>query len=106
LFETVANLNGGDVSARARFHLAAVQESQGNHESAARNYMRLAILYAHETLSPEALWRAGNCYQTLGNRDQAASVYKELLADYPDSSFAEQAQGALHAMMKPAEAAE
>ncbi|HDP34943.1 MAG TPA: tetratricopeptide repeat protein [Candidatus Hydrogenedentes bacterium] len=92
LYEAAANLDGGEASARARFQLGAVQETLGNHESAARNYMRLAILYVHETLSPEALWRAGNCYQRLGNDSQAISVFKELIEDYPDSSFARQAR--------------
>lgn len=92
LYEKAANMDGGEISARARFQLATIQERLGEHESAARNYMRLAILFVHETLSPEALWRAGNCYRKLGNHTQAKSVFEELVADYPESSFATQAK--------------
>ena len=91
-YETAANLDGGEVSARARFQLAALHESQGDYENAARNFMRLAILFVHETLSPEALWRAGNCYAKLNNTAQANSIFKELIADYPESTYAGEAR--------------
>jgi TolA-binding protein len=99
-YEKAANMDGGEVAAKARFQLATVQEGLGEHESAARNYMRLAILFVHETLSPEALWRAGNCYRKLGNNDQARSVFEELIADYPESSFAAQAKELLNEPQK------
>jgi TolA-binding protein len=94
-YESAANLDGGEISARARFQLAALYETQGDFDNAARNFMRLAILYVHETLSPEALWRAGNCYVRLNNAEQAKSIFEELVADYPDSSFAQEARNAL-----------
>ncbi len=92
LYEQAANLDGGEMSARARFQLAALYEEKGEYENAARNYMRLAILFVHENLSPEALWRAANCYQALQNSGQAKSILDELIRDYPDSSFARQAR--------------
>ncbi|OQC07209.1 MAG: tol-pal system protein YbgF [Candidatus Hydrogenedentes bacterium ADurb.Bin101] len=95
LYEEAANLDGGEFSARARFQLAALYESGGDYENAARNFMRLAILYIHETLSPEALWHAGNCYTRMNKPDQARSVFEELVADYPDSPFAKEAQALL-----------
>ncbi len=106
LFEAAANRDGGEISARARFKLATVQEALGNHDAAARNYMRLAILFVHETLSPESLWRAGNCYLALENPVQAREVFGELLRDYPDSPFAEQARERLETLATHADAGE
>lgn len=102
LYEKAANLDGGENSARARFNLASLYEAQGDLENAARNFMRLAILYVHETMSPESLWRAGNCYTRLNNPVQAKSIFEELIADYPDSPFAKEAQALLN---QPAAAA-
>jgi TolA-binding protein len=106
LLESAANLDGGEASARARYNLAALQEAQGDAETAARNYMRLAILFVHETLTPEALWRAGNCYKNLSNLGQARSVFEELLADYPQSEFAEPARAVLATLTEPEKTAE
>lgn len=94
-YESAASLDGGETSAKARFDLAALLESMGDYENAARNYMRLAILFVHETLSPESLWRAGNCYLHLNNTAQAESIFRELIMDYPESSFAEEAKSRL-----------
>ncbi|NLN92053.1 MAG: tetratricopeptide repeat protein [Candidatus Hydrogenedens sp.] len=92
MFEKAANLDSGESAARARFHLAELFEKEEAFEEAARNYMRLAILFVHKDLSPEALWRAGNCYLKMDQSDQAQSVFEELQADYPDSPFAAQAK--------------
>lgn len=96
LYEKAANLDGGEDSARARFNLASLYEARGDYDNAARNFMRLAILFVHETLSPESLWRAGNCYTRLNNAAQARSVFEELISDYPDSPFAKEAQALLN----------
>jgi len=106
LYEQSANLDGGEVSARARFQLAALHEEKGEYEDAARNYMRLAILFVHKSLSPEALWRAANCYKTLKNSGQAQSILDELIRDYPESSFARQARELLATIRETDEKAE
>ncbi len=106
LLDAAANSDGGETSAKARFRLATLQERMGDHEAAARNYMRLAILYVHETLSPEALWRAGNCYLALDSPARARGVFQELIEDYPDSSFAEQARERLDTLAAHADQVE
>ena len=68
--------------------------------------MRLAILFVHESLSPEALWRAANCYKTLKNSGQTQSILDELIRDYPESSFARQAQELLETIRETDEKAE
>lgn len=102
MFEKAANLDSGESAARARFHLAELFEAEEDFEEAARNYMRLAILFVHKDLSPEALWRAGHCYLKLEQHDQAQSVFEELQSDYPDSPFAAQAKELMNSGLKKA----
>jgi TolA-binding protein len=57
--------------------------------------MRVAILFLHEQLSPESLWRAGQCFEKAGSRDQAKKSYDELIRDYGNSEQATKAKAAL-----------
>jgi len=84
LYEEVANTNTGDTAARARFRLGELYEAQGDYDAAARSYMRIAILFLHEELSPESLWRAGQSFEKAGSVEQAKKAYQELIQDYPD----------------------
>jgi TolA-binding protein len=95
LYEEAAATNIGEASARACFRMAELLEEQGDCERAARNYMRVVILFLHEELSPKALWRAGQCYEKLESYDQAHSAYSELLNDYPEAPQAAEAEEAL-----------
>ncbi|MBW7863935.1 MAG: tetratricopeptide repeat protein [Candidatus Hydrogenedentes bacterium] len=95
LYESAASANVGDIAAQSRFRLGELYEKQGEHERAARNYMRVAILFLHETLSPESLWKAGECFEKAGQPVQARGAYEELVADYPESETAVRARAAL-----------
>lgn len=98
LYEAAANSNTGDVAARARFRLGELFEEQGEFDKAARSYMRVAILFLHPELSPDALWRAGQCFEKTSNAEQARKAYDELIADYPDHAHAASAREALEKM--------
>ncbi len=89
LYEAAANANNGDLAARARFRLGELYEQREEFDKAARSYLRVAILFLHETLSPEALWRAGQCFEKAGSSEQAQKTYSEILSDYPESPQAE-----------------
>ena len=88
LYEESANANSGETAARARFRLAELHEKNKAYDRAARNYMRVAILFFHAELSPEALWRAGRCFEQQNDSGQAMKTYEELLRDYPESEQA------------------
>jgi TolA-binding protein len=70
-------------------------EGKGEFDAAARSYMRVAILFLHEELSPEALWRAAQCFEKANSREQARKSYEELVKDYPNSEQAAKAKQAL-----------
>ncbi|MCC6638919.1 MAG: tetratricopeptide repeat protein, partial [Ignavibacteriaceae bacterium] len=99
-YEAAANSNSGDIAARARFQLGALHEKQEDWDKAARSFMGVAILFLHEEMSPEALWRAGQCYEKAGHPDQARKAYAELTEDFPESAFAQKAGDALKALGK------
>ncbi|MCL4217295.1 MAG: tetratricopeptide repeat protein [Candidatus Hydrogenedentes bacterium] len=92
LYEDAANSNVGETAAQARFHLAELYEQQSDFVAAAKSYMRVAILFLHEELSPEALWRAGQCFEQAGSLEQGRKTYEEVIRDYPDSAQAAKAE--------------
>lgn len=96
-YEAAANANVGDIAAQARFRLGALYEAQEDCEKASREYMRIAILFLHDELSPEALLRAARCFEKLDRAPQAKSAYEELIADFPESTQAAAAREALGA---------
>ena len=95
LYEEAANTNTGEQAARARFRLGEIYEAKGDHTAAAKSYMCVVILFLFEQLSPEALWRAGQCFEKAGSRDQAKKAYEELIKDYAASEQATKAKDAL-----------
>ncbi|MEX2015293.1 MAG: tetratricopeptide repeat protein, partial [Candidatus Hydrogenedentales bacterium] len=97
-FEQAAGANAGEWAARARFHLGEIMESQENYDEAARHFMRVAILFLHDELSPESLWRAGQAFEKAQKPEEAKRTYQELAQDYPDSEQARQAQERLNAL--------
>lgn len=92
LYKAAAEQSNGAVGARARFRLGRLYESKEQYEEAAREYMRVAILYLDPELAPEALWRAGQCFERRGSAAQARKTYEELLRDYPESEQAGKAK--------------
>ena len=97
-YEAAANSNSGDIAARARFQLGALHEKQEDWDKAALSFMQVAILFLHEEMSPEALWRAGQCYEKAGQAEKARKAYAELVEDFPESAFTQKAGEALKAL--------
>ena len=95
LYEEAANMDTGDTAARARFRLGELYEEKEELDAAVRSYMRVAILFLHEELSPKALWRAGQCLERSDSVAQANKRYEELIQDYPNSEEAAKAKDAL-----------
>jgi len=98
LYEQAANTNNSEAAARARFRLGELYEAKGEFATAARSYLRVAILFLHEDLSPESLWRAGQCFEKAESLDQARKTYGELVKDYADTDQATKAKERLAAL--------
>lgn len=94
-YERCANNGGSETSARAQFRLSEIYENKGEIEKAGKNYLKVAILFLHPELSPEALWRSGNCYLKINEKENAQRAFKELLDDFPSHPLAEKVKGML-----------
>lgn len=95
LYETVASAAMNDTAARARFRLGEMSEEAKEFDAAAKHYMRVAILFLHAELSPESLWRAGQCYEKASNTDSALKLYQDLVSEYPETEQAKNAKARL-----------
>ena len=95
LYEEGANANNGGTAARSRFRLGQIYEQREEYKTAAKHFMRVAILFFHPELSPESLWRAGQCFEKGQDLDQALKTYAEVLKEYPDSAQAALARARL-----------
>jgi TolA-binding protein len=97
LYQEASTANLTDIAAKAHFRLGELYEGQEAWEKAARSYMRVAILYLDETLSPKALYRAGQSFGKAGMSEQAQKAYQEIVSDFPESDVVTQARDALAA---------
>ncbi|MCS7306088.1 MAG: tetratricopeptide repeat protein [Thermoguttaceae bacterium] len=74
---------------------------QDRWEEAALAWMRIPILYGRpRSLAARALVEAGAALQRLGQTEQAARLYKEVLAKYPDTASGSEASQRLHELQK------
>lgn len=101
LYEAASTLNNGDVAARACFRLAELQAEAGAAEKSARSYLRVAFLFLHADLSPEALLRAAKLYAGLDEKERASETLAQLLKDYPETPQAAEAREALEGIEQP-----
>ncbi len=92
LYESAANSNMGETSARARMRLGELFEAKEDFAAALRSYMIIVTLFLHEELSPEALLRAGRCLEKLDDPQKAVERYHELVELFPESEQAKSAQ--------------
>ncbi|MDX9752445.1 MAG: tetratricopeptide repeat protein [bacterium] len=59
---------------------------------ALESYLRVAIIFDHPKLTPEALYRSVRCHQALRETSEADLLFTELVAKYPDSPWVEKAK--------------
>lgn len=59
---------------------------------ALESFLRVAIIYDHPQLTPEALYRSIRCHKALKEEDEAQTLYDELQTRYSDSSWAQKAK--------------
>ncbi len=89
-----------ETAAMAQWMIGETYFHQKNYQAALREYLRLETLYAYPNWQAAALLEAGKCHQRLGETMQAAELYRQILRDYSETPFAEQAAKQLSAMGK------
>lgn len=87
-FERTLALDQGELAAGARLGLGRIAAAEGKHDAALSEYLKVALLFAHEPSVAEALYRAGEALEALGDPAKAAARYREVLAEHARSTFA------------------
>ncbi len=97
VFARVIASDGGVLAARARLGLGRLSLAAGDVEAALSEFLKVALLYAHDEEVAEALLLAGECLEAKGDVPKAHEQYREIVKEYPDSSSAAEAQRRLGA---------
>ncbi|MCL4204509.1 MAG: hypothetical protein KJ000_18645 [Pirellulaceae bacterium] len=89
-----------EVRAGAYFTLAQGLAARGQSERAALAWLRIPLLYADEDrgLAAVALLNAARELERIGDKQEAASLYREILRDYAGTSSATQATARLESL--------
>lgn len=72
--------------------IAACLEQQGNFAEAAIQYKKAAEKYPEEIIVSSALFNSARCYIQAEQNQTAKTLFKKIIADYPDSDEAEKAK--------------
>jgi TolA-binding protein len=97
-FERTLALDQGELAALARLGLGALLESEGRLDDALSEYLKVALLYAHEDAVAEALFSAGRVLEAQRDGAKAAARYRELVEQHPRSRFVAEARERLRAL--------
>ncbi|MFT7465486.1 MAG: TolA-binding protein, partial [Pseudohongiellaceae bacterium] len=96
--QRVVSDDQGVLAARARIALGKLSIADGQTEEALSEFLKVAVLYAHDDEVAEALVLAGQCLSALGQTDQAAARYDEVLKRYGQTPSAGTAKKLLSAL--------
>jgi len=75
------------VAAQAGLSLGDAYEKAGRQDEALAAYLRVALLYEHPEIVPEAYWKAAQILKRQGKNDQARQNLDELHRLYPNSPY-------------------
>ena len=87
-----------DLADNAQFWLAEGALRRGDVASALAGFRAVVENYPEANKIPDALLKVGSCLSTLGEPESAATVYRELLARFPETAAAETARQRLGAL--------
>lgn len=80
------------LAAAAYLGIGRALEAQQQLPEAADAYLRVIALYPDQKAYPEALYRAGSVLNSLGKFKKAEQLLNDLNDNYPDNSFAKEAE--------------
>lgn len=89
-------LGGPDPALEAELYLrrGRILEERERWDEAVEAFLRVAILYDHPEMTPEAMHRGIRCHLELGEGDEAGLLYNDLMKNYGDGEWAEKARQA------------
>jgi TolA-binding protein len=97
-FERTLALDSGMLAAQARLGLGALAEAEGKSEEALSEYLKVALLYAHEPSVAQALFAAARVLEAQGQTALARARYEELVREHAHSPLAAEARERLQVL--------
>jgi len=88
----VLELDRGVLAARARLAIGRAERAAGDGEAALSEFLKVALLFAHEDEVAEALWLAGCTLAEGGDAEQAAEQFEKLVDEHPETAWAQRAR--------------
>lgn len=93
---------GGETAAQAQWLIGESLFHQEKYAAAVEAFHRVDSLYSSAQWRAAAFLQAGKCQEHLGNRKQAAALYTQLIARFPDSELVTSARTRLELLGKTA----
>ncbi|MFO0974205.1 MAG: tetratricopeptide repeat protein [Phycisphaerae bacterium] len=100
-YREVASHHTGETAARAQFQIGECLYARRQWDAAARELMKVDILFAFPEWSAAALYEAGRCLDERGQRVEARQQFKRVVEKYGDSKWAALAREKLAAPSDP-----
>ncbi|MDP8244914.1 MAG: tetratricopeptide repeat protein [Candidatus Hinthialibacter antarcticus] len=91
-----------DFEAKIYVDMGRVLDSQNKRKEALDAFLRVAILFDHPRLTPEAMYRAIRCHLADEQTSEAATLMDELVEKYPDSQWGRRAREEFQSLAQPA----
>jgi len=82
--ESLRSQKEGRTNAEARILLGDIAAANGNLEEAAREYLVVSQIFMDPEVTPKALSKAINAYQSLGNKEKVKQFRAELKSKFPN----------------------
>ena len=98
-YRDVVERHEGETAARAQFQIGECLFALNRHEDAARELLKVDILYAYPQWSAAALYEAGRCFEQLGKPVEARQQYQAVVAGHSGTRWAELAAAALQKLV-------
>ena len=93
LYQTVANRAESETGAEALFRLGRLHTRQGQHREAITTLERMASLFpGYPEWNAQALLTQADAHRALGQTDEAASLYDQVMQEHAGTRFAQTAQ--------------
>lgn len=91
-YRPVIERHQGPTAARAQFQIGECLFARNKPEQAARELLKVDILYAYPEWSAAALFEAGRCFEALKRPQDARKQYELLVEKHKDSTWARNAE--------------
>ena len=97
-YTKVIEVTNTETAARAQFQIGETHFAQKNYELAAKELLKVEIVYAYPAWSAKALYEAGQAFEQLNQHEEARAQYERCVANYTKEPAADLAKKRLDAL--------